>query len=90
MGSAISANGSTRRWRKLRAAYSLMLPCTCPRCGELINRGDQWDLGHETDRAYGGTDDRLRPEHRSCSRAAGIRTARKRQKSGPLPPSRDW
>ena len=35
----------------------------CPRCGEPIELGDEWDMGHQGD----GT---LRPEHARCNRGA--------------------
>jgi len=43
----------------------------CWRCGQLIQPGQPWDLGHtEGDRgSYAG------PEHRWCNRAAGARNA---------------
>jgi hypothetical protein len=48
-------------WRPLVEAGDV----TCWRCGELIQPGDVWDLGHsDTDRSvYRG------PEHRGCNRA---------------------
>ena len=52
----------------------------------MINRGDPWHLGHVVDRALGGTDAQLRPEHAHCSMHA-----RKHVRgAGGLPPSRDW
>jgi len=42
----------------------------CARCGELIEPGRPWDLGHNDDRtAWTG------PEHRSCNRVAGAKNA---------------
>lgn len=91
MASALTENGSTRRWRRIRAAYALTLPVACWRCGKLIQQTDEWDLGHVVDRARGGGDDQLAPEHSKCSRAAGVRLARRLKREGRiLPPSRDW
>lgn len=56
----------------------------CARCGEWIEPGTPWDLGHTDDRT-GWTG----PEHASCNRADG---ARKRNGSQceRYTPSRDW
>ena len=45
-------------------------PIPCARCGQLIRPGDAFDLGHTDDRR-GWTG----PEHPSCNRAAGGRSA---------------
>jgi hypothetical protein len=37
----------------------------------MIRPGDEFDLGHRTDKARGGSDADVAPEHRSCSRRAG-------------------
>jgi hypothetical protein len=37
--------------------------CARPDCGQLIQPGEPWDLGHDERRNYRG------PEHRSCIRA---------------------
>ena len=62
---------SSRHWRKLRASVALSLPRPCGRCGRPVNPGDEWDLGHATDKARGGSDADVRPERRRCSRSAG-------------------
>ena len=90
MSSALNGDGSSRAWRKLRAAYAATLPCACWRCGEMIEAGSPWHLGHVVDRAAGGGDERLAPEHASCSSRAGARLAVRRRRWGALPPSRDW
>jgi len=43
----------------------------CARCGELIEAGSPWDLGHADGESRGG------PEHRRCNRAAGARNSLK-------------
>ncbi len=54
--------------------------CTrCARCGELIKRGEPWDLGHDPV-------DRLRywgPEHRACNRATAAQVLERKV-------SREW
>ena len=62
-----------RAWDALRVVYARSLPCACWRCGEMIEVGDPWHLGHVVDRALGGSDARLAPEHAGCSRSAGAR-----------------
>ena len=49
------------------------LPCW--RCGRLILPTDARTLGHGVDRALGGGDDRLLPEHAGCSARSGGRAA---------------
>lgn len=77
----------------------------CWRCHEVILAGDEWHLGHLTDRVSGGGDDALLPEHAYCSQAAGgsLGLARRRRGDPGAPsaehlrppggwpgPSRDW
>lgn len=55
-----------RRWEP-RVARGLV---DCTRCGQRIQPGQPWDLGH--------SDDRTRitgPEHRACNRSAAGRAA---------------
>jgi hypothetical protein len=55
-----------QQWAPIVAAGGAL----CWRCGRLINRGDDWDLGHDDlDRSvYRG------PEHRACNRAVRKRS----------------
>lgn len=61
--------------QRLRAAWQERIDdgelVLCPRCGEPVEPGMEWDLGHSDDRnSYSG------PEHsRECNRAAGGRAA---------------
>lgn len=97
MTSALTPTGSTRAWRKLRAHHAELLELhgslDCWRCPEPITPATPWDLGHRTDRALGGNDTDLAPEHRHCSRTAGgrlsakLRHLRGRQHRAP---SRSW
>lgn len=53
---------------------------TCARCGQPIQPGTPWDLGHTDDRtAWTG------PEHATCNRSAGART-RGHTTHAPAPP----
>jgi hypothetical protein len=73
-GAAVTASlleRNHRAWAKLRTAYGRTLPCPCWRCGRMISPGEPWHLGHVVDRALGGTDERLAPEHAGCSRRSG-------------------
>jgi hypothetical protein len=61
--------GSTRRWRKMRADFEILIAnlgsVPCRRGGKPIRPGDEWDLGHQHDVALGGSDaDGVWPEHR--------------------------
>ena len=65
-----------RRVTELRAAWAPRVAAgglACPRCGLLIAPGQAWDLGHQTARSAGGSDDptNLAPEHTRCNRRAG-------------------
>ena len=71
MTSALRPAGSTKAWRKLRAAWAATLPTPCCRCGVVVNVGDAWDLDHLVPRAEGGADDRLGVSHAVCNRRAG-------------------
>lgn len=79
MSGAFGRRGDTRAWRRLRVGYGARLPVPCWRCGEMIWPGDAFDLGHVHDRALGGGDDDLAPEHRACNRSAGGRLGRAMQ-----------
>ena len=71
MTSALTPRGSTSAWRRLRALHQATLPLPCWRCGQTINPTDRWQLGHLIDRADGGTDAHLAPEHAHCGSSAG-------------------
>ena len=63
-----------QRSTRARKICRAMLPHACRKCGEVINRDDpesSWDAGHREDRADGGTDDGIEPEHAHCNRSAG-------------------
>jgi hypothetical protein len=67
--------GYGRGHGKLRAAWVPLVATggvTCWRCGQLILKGAEWDLGHDDhDRTrYRG------PEHVTCNRAAPQRKVR--------------
>jgi hypothetical protein len=74
VGELWGQHGNTAAWQALRAMYGRALPLPCWRCRRLIMPGDRWHLGHVRDRALGGGDDRLAPEHELCSARAGART----------------
>ena len=81
MASALRSTGSTRQWRKLRAAMEQRLvdhgALPCWRCGLPVTPDMPWNLGHVVDRALGGDDSALAPEHRRCSDSSGTETKRK-------------
>jgi hypothetical protein len=62
---------------KLRRAWAPRVEagaCTCPKCGQVIKPGEQWDLGHQHDLVLGGLPGGpMVPEHRACNRSAGAR-----------------
>lgn len=79
MSSSLKPGGSTRQWRKLRAAKAEELRLAgglpCWRCGRMLYPGDQWCLGHLIDRALGGDDQLLDVECADCSNRSGGRLA---------------
>lgn len=60
----------------------------CARCGERLQAGRPWDLGHSDDRlTWTG------PEHQTCNRRAGGRNGAavtNAQRAEPIRTSRDW
>jgi hypothetical protein len=62
-----------RRVAKLVAAGLAI----CPRCGQLVRPGDEWDLDHRDDRqGYLGA------SHRACNRATRAIAAKRRKRGG--------
>ena len=68
-----------KRWAPMVAAGIVR----CARCGKLIERGIQWDLGHVDGSAY---ELYSGPEHRRCIRATARHALE--QRTGPF--SRRW
>jgi hypothetical protein len=63
---------TTEAGRRSKAARRLVvLPAPCARCGNMIEPGQPFDMGHATAVALGGQDSDLRPEHRRCNRNDG-------------------
>ena len=66
--------GYGRAHRNLRASLGLLVAAgrpTCARCGQPIQPGEPWDLGH----VDGSWKTRhSRPEHRACNRSGGANT----------------
>lgn len=77
MTSALRPTGSTRAWRRLRAAVGATLPRPCTRCGVTIRPGDPWHLDHVVARVDGGTDDNVGPAHPVCNMRAGQTASRR-------------
>lgn len=78
-----NARGYDQNHRRLRAKWAKKIRAggvRCARCGHLIGRDTPFDLGHDdTDRSrYTG------PEHPSCNRAAGGRSAHPKLEGGPV------
>jgi len=93
MGSSSSAYGYVHQQRRaelLPDAYGT----PCPRCGELMLRGQALDLGHSTDLVVDSqaVGDRIEhADYRDCpvggNRAAGGKLGKRRQR---FRPSRTW
>jgi hypothetical protein len=87
--SALTARGGSHQWEVLRGLYAQLLPCKCWRCDRIISPSEPWHLGHIVDRALGGSDDLLWPEHARCSHRSGaelgVRLARLRVLAGLAP-----
>lgn len=58
---------------------------SCARCGEPIEPGQPWDLGHTDDRT-GWTG----PEHEHCNRSDGAQKRNQKRPASVYVPSRDW
>jgi len=73
-----------------RAAWAARLPVLCAKCGLPVLPTQRWHLGHQRDRALGGTDDpgNIWPEHGRCNESAGGRLgqAMRRPSRRPVPP----
>lgn len=64
-----------RRIRKIVEPVVASGQATCARCGEVIEPGTPWDLGH----LEGGNRNAIAgPEHQACNRRAGARFQRRR------------
>src|SRR4051794_13966257 len=65
----------TKGWKRLRDEWRLRIDSqggvACWRCGQLIKPGQQFHVGHLVDRALGGDESQLAPEHVRCSTSAG-------------------
>ena len=66
------------RWVRLRAKVKprliALLPAPCPRCGNIMEKGQDLDLGHITRQPAAAYDEgNLRLEHRACNRRDGQR-----------------
>lgn len=84
------ADHRRRRVLALEAAYNM----PCPRCGELMLRGQRLDFGHSEDRAFNADSKADRMEHadyQDCreggNKAAGGKLGRQIQD---LRPSQKW
>lgn len=70
----VTAKWGGRASTKARAICRAMLPHPCRRCGGAILPTDpetSWHAGHREDRAAGGTEDGIEPEHAKCNTSAG-------------------
>lgn len=59
--------------RSARARLLPLLPLPCAKCGFDVTADQRWHVGHQVDRALGGTNDpsNLWPEHGRCNESAG-------------------
>lgn len=71
------------RERLLPFAYNT----PCPRCGELMLRGQELELGHSVDHADDPNAKGDRIEHARCNESAGAQAQQRRRK---FAPSREW
>lgn len=70
----VQAKWGGRRSTEARKRCRAMLPHPCRKCGGEILPTDpesSWHAGHRDDRAAGGTDDGIEPEHARCNTSAG-------------------
>jgi hypothetical protein len=87
---------SSRSWKRLRATWAAAIATgrvDCWRCGQRIDAGQPWDLGHRVAVRLGGSDEHVHPEHRRCSRSAGGELSVEVRRNGGHvypPPSREW
>lgn len=72
-----------RREEMLPRAYNT----PCPRCGDLMLRGQDLDLGHSEDVVTNPNAKADRIEHATCNRGAGANIGNRRQR---FRPSREW
>lgn len=73
-GPAGKSKWGGRKSTNARARCRAMLPHVCRRCGDMILPTDpesSWHAGHREDRAAGGTEDGIEPEHARCNTSAG-------------------
>jgi hypothetical protein len=80
---AYDSEHKRRRMQLLPLAYNT----PCPRCGLLMLRGQELDLGHTEDLALNPAAKGDRIEHADCNRSAGGRLGHERRR---LRPSRAW
>jgi hypothetical protein len=77
----------------MRRAFAATLPAPCIGCGELVQPGEPWHLGHRTPRALGGLDvpANLGVSHAYCNltEAPSIQWRARKASRAPAQ-SRDW
>jgi hypothetical protein len=77
----------TAHQKRKRELLPKAINTPCPRCGELMLRGQDLDLGHSEDLVTNPNAVGDRIEHAVCNRSAGGGLGNARQK---LKPSRPW